>query len=795
MFRVCIDSSGKFLLPMVAALLVSGCATFVDGLAAIGGEGGTIARSDELTPTAERARKIAVGRPATVWETTVAHEAADLIQFIDDERVLVGNLEVGAYLGVPDFKHLTLYHARSGKKLWDAERERLFRGEYSVIALKPLIVVLGRNDSSVLVSGLDPATGARRWHAAFKSALAHGISSDLSRIFVLTAEDSKRQLAAIDLGSGRQLWSRDVPAENFGKDQRPTLLVDERGPCLLARKLLRFDAGDGRVLWTFDAEPSGAATNNAMVVPGGVLVWSADAVMLIDPNSGRAHWRHTVANGGIKIASPLRDRLFLVVSPDTANIASGPPPTDKVQAFDMRSGRQLWSRDVGGSVVSQLALERDVLLLSLEEAVLGIDAGSGAVQFRNTLSAAFRSASPTDYVPSGQPDLLHVRDGKFYLSRESVGVIAYSLPHGRQLWRHGNYALSSRDYAYSKPTRAQRLKSTLALHGRPVPVHPADLSHLYAAQPNFHLQTLQRQESALSLERSSALARGDIGKASWISRELEINAQMQSFNQGMASAQQILAAGVAASQAIAAALQNEALNGAVTRLTMEIHHAGRLHREAFQGRYYLRPYIDGWDGKVLGVTIVDLDTGRRHDLTVSPLIAAVSENGVDAPQIRLGPDGKSLFTVGVGLKPDLYQPYVAWKVRLPRPSLLAYDLSRVPFVEQNVDIERRMARADKSPPTRAQELIDAAKVGNLVKVRRLLDAGVDVNARSIHGYTALMIAADAGNERLAQLLLRRGANAKITAVGRGALDFTQSESIRKLLTDAGAVATTTGVAK
>jgi hypothetical protein len=102
----------------------------------------------------------------------VPYENADLVQFIDDRRMLVGHVQVEAYLGVPFYKGLTLYEADSGKKLWEVEREHLPRGEYSVIAAEPLIVLLGRNDANLLLTALDRSTGARRWHGAYKAALA-----------------------------------------------------------------------------------------------------------------------------------------------------------------------------------------------------------------------------------------------------------------------------------------------------------------------------------------------------------------------------------------------------------------------------------------------------------------------------------------------------------------------------------------------------------------------------------------------------------------------------------------------
>src|SRR5579862_3503199 len=60
------------------------------------------------------------------------------------------------------------------------------------------------------------------------------------------------------------------------------------------------------------------------------------------------------------------------------------------------------------------------------------------------------------------------------------------------------------------------------------------------------------------------------------------------------------------------------------------------------------------------------------------------------------------------------------------------------------------------------ELRAAAARGDHIALERLLDAGVDVNARDEQGYTALMRAAYAGSLESVRLLLDRGASINST---------------------------------
>jgi outer membrane protein assembly factor BamB len=76
-------------------------------------------------------------------------------------------------------------------------------------------------------------------------------------------------------------------------------------------------------------------------------------------------------------------------------------------------------------------------------------------------------------------------------------------------------------------------------------------------------------------------------------------------------------------------------------------------------------------------------------------------------------------------------------------------------------------------PSRPEELWEAARRGDTKAVQRLLGSGVDVNARTRYGGTALSFAADKGQVEVVRLLLERGAdaNAKDTFYGNTPLGW------------------------
>ena len=65
----------------------------------------------------------------------------------------------------------------------------------------------------------------------------------------------------------------------------------------------------------------------------------------------------------------------------------------------------------------------------------------------------------------------------------------------------------------------------------------------------------------------------------------------------------------------------------------------------------------------------------------------------------------------------------------------------------------------------SSELLGAARLGRTEDVKRMLDAGEDVNARTVDGYTALIEAAFRNRLDMVTLLLARGADVNARSGG------------------------------
>jgi len=54
-------------------------------------------------------------------------------------------------------------------------------------------------------------------------------------------------------------------------------------------------------------------------------------------------------------------------------------------------------------------------------------------------------------------------------------------------------------------------------------------------------------------------------------------------------------------------------------------------------------------------------------------------------------------------------------------------------------------------------LLNACEIGDLEKVKQLLESGADVNAKNKYGWTALILASEEGHKEIVELLKSYGA--------------------------------------
>ncbi len=761
----------------VAAVAGQSCGTggvLSEGTKAMVGKGGQTERATVMTSAPVIARMLARSQPAPAWQAAAGFEGADLIQFLDDRRILMGGVEVDAWLARPSPRWLTLLDATSGRTIWRVERPALPQASYAVVATAPTIVLAVSDGNETRFTAFDPDSGARRWESVGKAPVSFTRTTAAPLLVTVAAEASGNgkgiRVRALDLSTGASRWERVLPDLALAGGAAPAVLALGDAILVGGARVVQLAAADGQVRWT--AESPAADSAAPMLDPLGtaILAWSPRSTALLDAATGRSRWTIAAGPSRTKVIAATPERLYRIRW-NPAGAAGGALPADTVEALDVSSGKALWSTGIGEPVMSPLAVEQGLVIFTVDDAAVGLDAVTGRERFRTRFPVAVAARSPSEAPLWGRPDLLRARGSRMLIARELAGVMALSLPGGALTWYQPRYFATT--YSTSGTTNALRATIEFAGYSTTNSAKPAAAPALYWP-PDYNLAAAQRN---YDFTRPGTAARYQA------SGQLAVAEQMHSASERMESAAELAQAAIGLSNALEKAFKIEAIQGATARVSLLRREVSATYAGALEQRYYYWPFLSNFGQ---GVTVVDLETGRRHDLYLSPLMAPALAFGLHQAFFPADPSERRLIAVGTGLDADHYETYVKWKWRMPQPLILAFDLTSMPFTERNLALDSAVTRSERIGLVQ-DAFEDAMGRLDLEEVRSLLARGANVNGLMSDGKRPLTFVASNLDVEMVKLLLAHGAEINaLDPYGLTARDYApRFSTLEKALKDAG----------
>jgi hypothetical protein len=223
-----------------------------------------------------------------------------------------------------------------------------------------------------------------------------------------------------------------------------------------------------------------------------------------------------------------------------------------------------------------------------------------------------------------------------------------------------------------------------------------------------------------------------------------------------------------ATSSVLVALQGEAFQTLLTNTGLRLSNSILSHNNSlnYEAGLYIRPfYRDG-----LNLAVVDLKTGKRADIVLSPAIEPlrlIGINTIKLPAFSFDQTGTKLIVKGTGLHGsrnetyEMLSPGCGASIRnwtIPFPSILSYD---IPAILRAAKQTRGTVAQDRAISEKERAMITAAFNGDQEMVKRMLEQGANANAIDEDGHTALMHATLALKADIVELLLKSGANASI----------------------------------
>lgn len=278
------------------------------------------------------------------------------------------------------------------------------------------------------VHALDLASGRIRWHAHFDND-ANGAAIVGQRI-VATSDDGN--VYGLDATTGRVAWKQKGKGKVYGHP----VIVDEQVVVGDSHGWVRsYSWSDGAELWS--KQVNGAIRGGIATDGRVVFVVSQGGTVAALSKSGQARWLSTVTRPGFSGgAVPIEGYAAPIVAGNQLIVPFARDTTydnPAIVAVSTQTGRVSWyasdkSKSSWGNLRLTPALVDGLLVYPEPYSgdVVGIEASSGGVRFRQTVGACH---FPSWASPAAAGDLVYVPrfDGTLYAVRASSGQVVWQV--------------------------------------------------------------------------------------------------------------------------------------------------------------------------------------------------------------------------------------------------------------------------------------------------------------------------------------------------------------------------------
>ena len=206
-------------------------------------------------------------------------------------------------------------------------------------------------DAYGVISAFDLARGGRRWRFDTRpeddetGAVGAGCAFADGTLYVATG---MAELMALNPADGKPRWRVKLPAPARGA---PAVAGGRIYVPTIENRLIAFSAQDGGRQWTYRAQPTPAVPLGlpAPAIDGDFLVagFASGELIALRPDDGQVIWTESLAGRGLGGLGDIAGVHGLPVIHEGRVYAMGMGGTSL--AVDLRSGRRLWERGIGGT--------------------------------------------------------------------------------------------------------------------------------------------------------------------------------------------------------------------------------------------------------------------------------------------------------------------------------------------------------------------------------------------------------------------------------------------------------------
>jgi len=675
----------------------------------------------------------------TLWQTKLSVQEADFIEFVSQDRLLVGTIDDSDLGGGLKPHELMLLNSVTGEAIWTVPRGS-YGAPQSILAVSPVIIIEGTKQ----YVALNPDNGSFIWshERAGESSL---LLASRDSIVFLAHKNPPLTLTALNLKTGAELWK--TPVENYPLEKGLRVGMTTMGGSVLLTgpEVAAFSASDGKLLWRMPFPTTFSSKAEAIPLGDDLYFWDGSLLTRADPASGKEVWHQPINEGAFETLTESDQAIFVVEKSGAEKLP------DSIAALDRNSGKQLWKSDLLDRAASPVSIVGDCLYVTTPDNVIALKTADGSVLFKSEIPSSLQSRKQL-------PDHLRIIGDRIIVAREE-GVLAMQKSDGKLLFADQVTGGLGFTYDYAA-NRFRHATMNTAPRSKKHPLKATPDSE----NPDVNYRVAMGQQR-LAYEQSRAFYQYQASMTNVILfNTSQPTYQQQQAAQGLAMA----GAAIGAGMAVAAALNAVWVARRLSSYQARVQHAFQTHSASLQDRYYLRPtYVQhqGWS-----LHVVNIETGERGNILLST-DADVTPNGFLANLPAFSTDGTRIVSKGLGANPErITKKRGLWfHDEVAFPSVLAFDPASIRF-EPCPGVPAPAAKPVESTADMPDDdLLAAAYRNNLESAKKALDSGANVNAETEYGLTPLMLAAEASagskNADVVKLLLQRGADPNVRDPG------------------------------
>lgn len=746
---------------------VAGCCRFILGGLLItflsAGCAGMITKADSISPIKGRLAELRVSQPGPNWNSVVHAIEVDVLVPVGEDKVLVGTLSSPGFVSSLSVTYLEfmLLDNKNGKIMWTYPRSSMGGLSQTVLTVDPVILVNVnyRNKNKYCV--LNRQTGKLMWEREVKASANFLLIPSMDMIVISEASGSSLDVYGINIADGKDSWKQEIMKYNPSKNESLNLLTSGDALIVLGKEVLGLSLKGGSILWRAPYLGTYGDAVISSLQEDGLFLTDGKKTCLLNIKSGAVIWETQETEGSIKHVNAVGRSVFVI-----ARITDGEASHDIVRALGRKSGTVIWSRPLEERILSPLFAGANGLYFSSRTRLYSLDLPTGRPRFLTVF--------PTSLVAENSlPDVLSEYDQKIIVARET-GVIAFSADKGILLFSEQVTGGRSFTHHYNM----NRIVEVAQIAAGPKKA-PLVLANMQIAQNTGYFRMAQehqravyaRTEQVITGRTTTSSERMSAYRDRITATDRSISAKRMQMQSDKTQAGLELANAIAGSLgSIGAALSQQTFETLFTNMNMRLSksildHSNSLHYEA---GLYVRPFYN--DG--LNLAMVDLKTGKRADILLSPAIEPLrlfSAQTIKLPAFAVDQTGTKLIVKGLGLQESQYETYemITWGCgtsrrnvknwTIPYPSILSYDISEIFSAAKQTG----GTTPGKMISEEEKTMITAAFNGDEAVVKKVLEQGANVNAIDEDGHTAFIHATLALKHDIMELLLKNGADGNI----------------------------------